>query len=108
MKLIEVIKYLINPSQLNVFYQEYELNTESEALLIYQKEKLDLESDIAILEIEETEDNVLFEKDGIQYIQLFPIDYAIELIESNLELKGKGNSDLQIAKRLLDYRERDA
>ncbi|OJV78619.1 MAG: hypothetical protein BGO34_07370 [Bacteroidia bacterium 44-10] len=107
MKLVELIKYLTNPEQLDELYQEQGLNTESEALLIYLQGTLDLEADIAIFEIEETEDDLVFEKEGIQYVQLFPVDYAIELIESDLDLKDKGYSDLEIAQRLLEYRQKD-
>lgn len=108
MKLEDLIKYLLNPEQLEVLYQEEEINTESEALLIYMNGALDLKSEISVFEIEETEDDLVFERNGEKYFQLFPIDYAIELIESDLELKDKGYSDLEIAKRLLDYRLKDA
>lgn len=108
MKLEDLIKYLINPEQLEVLYQEEGINIESEALLIYLKGALDLKSEISVFEIEETEDDLVFEKDGERYFQLFPIDYAIDLIESDLDLKNKGHSDLEIAKQLLDYRLKDA
>ncbi|MBO9594934.1 MAG: hypothetical protein J7599_18670 [Niabella sp.] len=108
MKLVELIKYLTNPEQLDELYQEQGVNTESEALLIYLQGILDLESDIFIFEIEETEDDLVFEKEGIQYVQLFPVDYAVELIESDLDLKDKGYSDLEIAQLLLEYRQKDA
>ncbi|MBL6445034.1 hypothetical protein JMN32_01855 [Fulvivirga sp. 29W222] len=108
MKLVKLIKYLTNPEQLVELYKEQGLNTESEALLIYLRGALELEADIAFFEIEETEDDLVFEKGGIQYIQLFPLDYAIELIESDLDLKNKGYSDLEIAQRLLEYRQKDA
>lgn len=108
MKLEDLIKYLLNPEQLEDLYQEEEINTESEALLIYMNGALDLKSEISVFEIEETEDDLVFEKNGEKYFQLFPIDYALELIESDLELKDKGYSDLEIAKRLLDYRLKDA
>jgi hypothetical protein len=35
MKLVELIKYLTHPEQIDELYREQELNTESEALLIY-------------------------------------------------------------------------
>lgn len=108
MKLVELIKYLTNPEQLEELYQEQGLNTESEALLIYLRGALDLGADIAIFEIEETGDDLVFEKEEIQYVQLFPVDYAIELIESDLDLKDKGYSDLEITQRLLAYRQKDA
>lgn len=107
MKLIDLIKYL-NPENLNELVQQQGLNADSEALLIYMQEDLNLEAEISILEIEETEDEIVFEKEGIRYIQLFPIDHAIDLIEHDLNLKDKGYSDLQIAERLLEYRKYDA
>lgn len=108
MNLIELTRYLINPDKLDELYRDQDLNTKSEALLIYMKWTLDLKSEISIFEIEETEDDLLFKKEGIKYIQLLPLDYAVELIESDLNLKGKGYSDLEIAERLLEYREKDA
>lgn len=108
MKLVDLIKYLTHPGQLDKLYQEQGLNTESEALLIYLQGALDLKSEAIIFTIEETEDDIVFEKEGVQYIQLFPVDYAIELIESDLGLNNKGYSDLEIAQRLLEYRQRDA
>ena len=108
MKLQELTRYLINPEQLEDFYQEIGVDIESEALLIYMKGALDLKSEISIFEIEETKDDLLFEKDGIKYYQLFPVDYAVELIESDLDLRNKGYSDVEIAQRLLEYRLNDA
>lgn len=108
MKLVELVNFLIHPEKLVQLYNEQGLNTTSEALLIYMQGSLSMESNIMIFEIEETEDDLIFKKDGMKYIQLFPIDYAVELIESDLNMKNKGYSDLEIAKRLLEYREKDA
>lgn len=108
MKLIDLIKYLTNAEQLDELYQQQGINAESEALLIYLQGALNLESEIAIFEIEETEDELVFEKEGIQYVQLFPVDFAMELIESDLDLKDKGYTDLEIGQRLLHYRQKDA
>ncbi|GAA4457581.1 hypothetical protein [Rurimicrobium arvi] len=108
MTLIELIDYLLNPERLENLYEEENLNTESDAIIIYMKYALDLECDVVLFEMEETEDEIIFEKDGIQYFQLFPVEYAIELIESDLDLKGKGYSNLEIAERLLEYRVKDA
>jgi len=108
MKLVDLIEYLVNPDQLVSLYQREGLNAESEAVLIYMKDVLALEAEIAFFEIEETEDDLIFEKNGVRYFQLFPIDYAVELIDSDLSLKDKGYSNLEIAQRLLEYRLKDA
>lgn len=108
MKLVSFIKYLTNPDLLIELFQKQRLNMESEALIIYMQKELSLESDLSIFEIEETDDDIIFIKHGIQYVQFYPIDYAIQLLESDLELKGQSYSDLEIAQTLLDYRQKDA
>lgn len=108
MKLAELISNLTSSERFKAMYEELGLNEESEALLIYLKEELDIEADITIFEIEETDDVLLFQKDGIQYIQLFPIAHVIDLIEFDLDLKDKGYSNIEIAQKLVDYRKNDA
>lgn len=108
MKLVELIKYLTHTEKLDELFQEQGLNVESETLLIYLRGDLKLESEVTIFEIEETEDDLVFEREGVLYIQLFPLEFAIELIESDLDLKNKGYSDLEIAQSLLEYRQKDA
>ncbi len=108
MNLENLVKFLLTPEQLGELFNEMNVDLESEALLIYMKDFLSLKSEIAIFPIEETEDDIQFKKDDIDYYQLFPVETAIELIEADLDLKDKGYSDLDIAKRLLDYRFNDA
>ncbi|MDR1714977.1 MAG: hypothetical protein LBS20_03960 [Prevotella sp.] len=108
MKLENLIDYLINPMKLNILYKDFNLNLDSEAILIYMQDSLNLESKIFLFEIEETEDYQIYKKDNIEYIQLFPVDYAIELINEDLDLMNKGYSNLAIAERLLQYRINDA
>lgn len=83
-----------------------DLNNESEFLLIYMKYSLTIDSDVFIFPIEETEDDILFEKKGVKYVQLFAVYHALELIEP--DLKGKRGTDSKIAESLLEYRLKDA
>ena len=46
---------MLDPDQLKALYQKLGVNSDSEALLIYLRETLSLESEISIFEIEETE-----------------------------------------------------
>lgn len=108
MKLTEIINFLVNPGQLDKLYQLQALNVDSEAILIYMEGMLDLESEVILFEIEETEDDLVFDKEEMSYIQLFPLDYAVDLIETDLYLLNKGYSNLEIAERLLEYRKKDA
>lgn len=108
MKLITLISKITDSVGLDQFYVEQKLDVESEALIIYMKESLDLDSDVYVFPIEETEDDLVFEKDGVKYIQFFPIEYTLDLIESDLGLKTGAYTDKEIAERLLEYRLRDA
>jgi hypothetical protein len=108
MNYLELIKYLIEPEQLDKLYRMMEVNVESEALLVYMKESLDINAEVEIFEIEETDDDLVIERNGVSYVQLFPVDYIIELIQSDLKLNNKSYSEIEIASKILDYRLRDA
>ena len=108
MKLVELVKYLVEPELLNELYQEKELDKESEALVICMQGTIDMESEIAIFEIEKTGGDLIFEMDGKKYVELFTIGHTIDLIEYDLQLKDNGYSAIQIAERLIDYRLNDA
>ncbi|MEP6612669.1 MAG: hypothetical protein ABJA76_12315 [Mucilaginibacter sp.] len=106
MNLINLIPYLKSSNGIAELYKLNNLNVESEVILIYVIELLTIDSEVVFFEIEETEDDVLYQKNGINYIQLFPVNYAKELIE---DFSGLGyDDDLKIARRLLEYRINDA
>lgn len=80
----------------------------ADGISIYMKDALGLESEIAFFTSEETDDNMVFNKDGITYHYLLSVHIAIDLIESEMQEENASYSDLQIAQRLLDYALRDA
>lgn len=51
---------MVNPDQLNELFIQFRLNAESEAYLIHFENSLNLESEISIFQIEETDDDVIF------------------------------------------------
>jgi hypothetical protein len=106
MKLLELMPYLVHPEKLNELFTKEGLNGDSDALLIYMKGSLDLESQLVIFELEKIEGDLIFEKDGVRYIHFFSIDDAVEFIESDVQ--NKNNSDFTKAKRLIEYRINDA
>ena len=108
MKLIDFIELLKDSDKLKQVIIGQNQNVDSEALLIYMKETLDIDSEIRFFAIEETKDNLVFEKDETKYVQLFPLDYAEEIVNSDFNLATKGLSNLEIAERLLEYRKKDA
>lgn len=107
-KLPELINLLSDPDGLGQLLTEMNVNKASETLLIYMKHSLDVESEVIMLPIEETEDDLVIEKNGAVFYQLFSLDTTVELIEFDLNLRNKGYSDLEIAIRLLEYRLNDA
>jgi hypothetical protein len=108
MKLIDLVPYLVNRERLNQLYDKRKADINSDILLIYMVDIIDIESDVVIFDIKETDDLLFFNKDGVEYVQLFTVDHTADLIEYDLELKDQGYSDLQIAERLVSYRINDA
>lgn len=106
MRLIDLIRYLKEPELLTELYAGKSLDSNSEAILIYMKDSLSIESKIRLFEIEKTDDDILFEDEGERYIQLFSIDYATEIIESHFD--SSLLNDSQVAQQLLAYRIKDA
>jgi len=104
MKLIELIPFLLEPIKLEELCKELNLNQNSEAILIYMENALEMESDIIFFEIEETEDEQVFFKKEKKYIQLFPLDYSSEAINNYLGMDLENYTELEIAERLLIYR----
>jgi len=101
----DLIPYLLDPERLEYLYEQYNLDKESEGIQVYAVKDLTLDAEIAFFETEETDDDLVFEKNGITYTHFFDIDHAIDLLDQ-LELRGQ--SIKQIAKRLLKYRIYDA
>lgn len=108
MKLTQLIPYLLDENNLERIYDDFNLNKDSEEVIIFMRDQLDIDSEITFFDYEETDGEMEVEKDGVGYIYLFSIDYASELLLEDLNLKGKGYTDLEIAQRLLEYRIKDA
>lgn len=107
MNYVDFVGYLTNLDDLDSLYIEFEADTESEALIVCLKDSLDLNSEVAIFGIEETEGDLIFEKNGNKYVELFPLDSVQEMVEEYNNTH-KGISTTEIAERLLDYRVNDA
>lgn len=104
MKLKDLVIYLFN-NRVEDLINEYNLNNNSEVILVYMDESLKIDSDIYFYPIEETDDDIIFYRNNKSYIQLFPLDYISDLIKSNFDK----NSDInEIVKRILEYRIKDA
>ncbi len=108
MKLIDLIPFLVDTTMMASLYEKVGLDKESDGIGIYMKDLIDFDAETYLFDDNETGDFMEFKKDMVKYVQLFPISMAVELIEWDLDLKNKGYSNLDIAKRLIDYRLNDA
>ncbi len=66
-----------------------------------------MNSEVAIFGIEETDGDLIFEKDENKYVELFPLEMTQEMIEEYINTY-KGISNIKIAESLLNYRINDA
>ncbi|KMQ64583.1 hypothetical protein ACM46_10015 [Chryseobacterium angstadtii] len=107
MDLVNFIDYLINLGKIAVMLSELNVNNESEALIVCFKDSIDLNSEISIFGIEETEGDLIFEKEGNKFVELFPLDMVQEMVEEYVNTY-KGISSYEIGQRLIDYRINDA
>src|ERR1700743_500662 len=99
MKLIDLIPYLKSFNGVEELSRFNNLDVKSEAILIYMKEFLNINSEIFFFGIEETEDELLYKINDINYVQLFPVTFAKGIVEDLLRL---GHDDLEITQRLLE------
>lgn len=105
MKLTDIIPYLKNKDKWEDLLADLQIDPNCEEVLIYALEKLDINSDILLIELEKTEDDLEIYFEEKKYIQIFPYSLAYELITidfSNLK------TDLDIAQRLIEYCINDA
>ncbi|HEY4148597.1 MAG TPA: hypothetical protein VGM41_06705 [Chitinophagaceae bacterium] len=109
MKLVDLIEFLKDQDILEQLFEKENLNTDSGAINICMKRALDIESDIGLIEMEKTGGNLSFEINDIPYVELFPAYHAMEIVESYFGGNiGSRYNNLEIAKRLLEYRIKDA
>lgn len=108
MKLLDFIPYLLAPQKMAEYYRQSGIREQSVAPLIYLREALNASSDIAVFELEETEDDLHFTKNGVDYVYLMAVDQAIELIEEEFAPKRNAVPHEEMARRLLEYATYDA
>lgn len=108
MKLIDIIEYLRYPTKVGQLCDILRLSTDSEAILIYMRGTLDLDSELKFFEIQHTEDKLVFEETGVTYYQLLPLDHAVEILDSYFSDKEKKLDNFGLAKKLLEYAINDA
>ncbi|MDQ1161515.1 hypothetical protein QE422_001883 [Chryseobacterium sp. SORGH_AS 447] len=107
MNFINFIDYLIDTVKLDNLLIEMNVDRESEALIACLKESLDINSEVSIFGIEETDGKLIFEKSGTKFIELFPLEMLQEITIDYVNAY-KNLSHYEIAKKIMDYRINDA
>ena len=105
MKLTELIPFLKDKSKWDNLLTKFNIDKESEEILIYATEHLDIESEVILFEIERTDDKLETTINGVRYIQILPSSLAKDLMENDFS---QMKSDFEIANRLLEYSINDA
>jgi len=75
---------------------------------IYLKDALNVRAEVRFFDAETIPGTLHMEVDGVTYVNLFPFKMTQEMVQAYANAPGKKLTDEEIAKKLLDYRERDA
>jgi hypothetical protein len=105
MKLTDLIPYLKHADKWQDLLGDLRIDTNCEEVLIIALDKLDIDSDILLIELEKTENNLEITLDGKRYVQLLPYSLAYELITIDFS---NFKTDFDIAQRLIEYSINDA
>jgi hypothetical protein len=108
MNLIQLIDHVKNMTEAKKLAESQIPNVEFNQVDIYMKDRLDLNSEIIFVDAETTDYKVEIEIEGEKYINLFPLNMLQEMVEAQKSKIFNRRTDLEIAERLLEYRNKDA
>ncbi len=106
MKLLELIPFLKTFNEAERCAKKQLPDTEFDLIQLYMKNGIDIESDIAFFDGDIIPGNMLIEVNGIQYVSLFPLYMAQEIVEAHITENMFNNCE--IAERMIEYRIYDA
>lgn len=107
MYLVELIDHLKTASKAEQLRNQQIPEVEYVLVDLYMKDSIGLESEIAFIDVEAVPRTIIIELDGIKYENLFPLSEIQEIVEQYVE-EHPDWSNLDIAKRILEYRHNDA
>lgn len=108
MKLIELIDHLKTVSKAQQLIKTQIPDVDFDQVEVYMKDCCGLDSEIAFFDADEIPGDLVIEVDGIKYENLFPFYMVQEMVEEYVDKFGAGMTDLEIAQKILEYREHDA
>lgn len=107
MKIIELVKHLISIEKAEAFVYREIPQIDYDLVDIYMINSLELESELFFFDAETIPNKLSIEIDNVNYENLFPLNLAQEIVE-DIKRQYKNISDIDVAKKLLEYRKKDA
>ncbi len=108
MNIVELVKYLKNISIAENLIRTSVPDIEYDVVDLYMENKLGLESEIVFFDATKIPNKLIIDINGVQYKNLFPLYLAQEMVQEYDKFNNYKLSDLEIAKKLLEYRLKDA
>ena len=100
MNLLNLVARLAAPRPIEPFLLEHGVNTASEHLSVYMRQAPGLETDIALLGVEETDEVMVYSRDGTDWLNFLPLYMVEEMVQGGVAAY---KSPTEIATRILDY-----
>lgn len=107
MTLIELIEQLKTLPKAEALAKQQIPGVEYDLVELYMKDSLSFESEIAFFDVDTIPGHLIIEIDGIKYENLFSLNLIQEMVEEYVE-EYPNWSNLDIAKRIMEYRHNDA
>ena len=105
MTLLDLIARLADPRPREAFFLGHGVDIASEHLSVYMRGTPGLETDIALLGVEETDEEMDYYKGGVYWVNFMPLYMVEEMVEGGVAAH---KSPVEIATRVLEYARDDA
>ncbi|GAB2708930.1 hypothetical protein GCM10027272_23840 [Hymenobacter frigidus] len=105
MNLLDLIVHLADPRPREAFFLDHGVDTASEHLSIYMRGAPGLQTEIAMLGVEETDEEMDYHQDGVHWVNFMPLYMVEEMVEDGAAAHA---SPVEIAIRVLEYARDDA
>ncbi|MBS0027275.1 hypothetical protein ACTJJ0_12480 [Chitinophaga sp. 22321] len=108
MNIIELIDHLKSFDLAEKFINNILPEVDFDEILIYMKDNVGLDAEISFYDAESIPSQLIMEIDGNKFEFFFPLYQAQEMVEEYATKYNQELSNLEIAKRMLDYHLNDA
>ena len=105
MKLTNLIPYIQDLDKWEGLLADLSIDLNCEEVLIYSLDKLDINSDILLIELDKTEGKLEITLEDKKYVQILQYSLAYELVTIDF---ANLSTDFDIANRLIEYSINDA